>query len=42
MIALGLYLSNQKKAAERRKNRAAEKAAAGDGIAAAVEKEKAQ
>ncbi|KAH8357001.1 hypothetical protein KR200_011893 [Drosophila serrata] len=44
MIALGLFLSSQKKAAERRKNRAADNAAGpgGDGVRAEVEKEKAQ
>ncbi|KAH8263890.1 hypothetical protein KR038_009162 [Drosophila bunnanda] len=42
MIALGLFLSSQKKAAERRKNRAADNAAGGDGVRAEVKKEKAQ
>ncbi|KAH8304817.1 hypothetical protein KR059_010787 [Drosophila kikkawai] len=44
MIALGLFLSSQKKAAERRKKRAAENAAGpgGDGVRTEVEKEKAQ
>lgn len=44
MIALGLYLSSQRKAAERRKNRTAENAAeaGGDAVHADTGKEKAQ
>ncbi|XP_017111466.1 lysophospholipid acyltransferase 7 [Drosophila elegans] len=42
MIALGLYLTSQKKKAERKKNREVEKAAGGDLTAAAVQKEKTQ
>ncbi|KAH8327883.1 hypothetical protein KR067_001318 [Drosophila pandora] len=42
MIALGLYLTSQKKAAERRKKRAEEKAAGGDAATPLVGKEKAQ